>query len=112
MVLINALVAGLFLGQGVLGAAMPRDLSTRTIIDKSQVDTFLNSIVGKRAVPKMRRQEGVQFKVKPIKFPQFAEIFGSDNRDTAVKRNAASAGFALTDKERLIYGLAGGMHTR
>lgn len=107
MVLINALVAGMLLGQGVLGAAVPRDISARTVLDKNQVDSFLNTIIGKRAAPKLaRRQIASESILKPIKLCQLDAIANGG----LVKRDAASdsAGFELTDKEKLVFGLAGG----
>lgn len=107
MVLINALVASLLLGQGALGAAVPRDISTRSVIDKTQVDSFLNAIIGKRTPETVRRQVATESVLKPIKLSQLNAI----TNGARVRRDAASdsAGFALTDKEKLVYGLAGGI---
>lgn len=81
MVLINTLVAGLLLGPGVLSAAVPQYNSARTV----------------------RRQVAAPSTLKPIRLSQLDSVLSG----RPVKRDTDSAGFALTDKEKLIYGLAG-----
>lgn len=100
MVFINALVAGLLLGPGVLGAS----ISARTAVSKNTVNPSLGAVIPKN----VRRQVAAHSTLKPIKLSQLDSLLGG----RATKRtDSAPAGFVLTDKEKLVYGLAGGMYS-
>lgn len=105
MVFINALVAGLLLGPGVLGAS----ISARTAVSKNNVNPSLGAIVAEYVPKNVRRQVAAHSTLKPIKLSQLDSLLSgrAAKRDT----DSAPAGFVLTDKEKLVYGLAGGMYS-
>lgn len=104
MVLINALVAGLFLGPGVLSASIPRHISARTAVSKNNVNPPLGDVFIEYTPKNVRRQVAAHSILKPIKLSQLNSLLSG-----RAKRDTDSAGFVLTDKEKLVYGIAGGM---
>lgn len=106
MVLINALIAGLLLGPGVLSASVPRHISARTAVSKNQVNPLLSGVFAEHPPKNVRRRVAAHSTLKPIKLSQLNSLLSG----RAAKRDTDSAGFALTDKEKLVYGMAGGMY--
>lgn len=107
MVLINTLVSGLLLGSGVLSAAVPRHISARTTVNKNQIDSLLGTIIGEPTPENVRRQVAEHSILKPIRLSQLNSFLSGR---PAKRSSTDSAGFELTDKEKLIYGLAGSMY--
>lgn len=88
MVMISPLLAGLLLAPAALGAAVPRCLPAQHA--RREV-----------AAPPTSRPT-----LRPIRPAQLGALMGAR---TAANREA-DAGFVLTDKEELLYGLAAGVY--